>query len=103
MDLAPGVYAKYESAAEDGTSFSATQELMKVAGTAEVGKDGRLLHFRRQRRYRLGVRSGQLRDVGYGPLRLEHRRFEALDEEHVANKLLDAAWEPWSQGCPLQW
>lgn len=103
VDLTPEVYQRYESTSEDGTSVAGMQDLMKAAGTTRVGKDGRLLDLRRRRRYRLGVRSGQLRDVGMGRLRLEHWRFQRLDEEHVAEKLLDVQWEAHRGGCKLEW
>lgn len=61
---------------------------MTEAGTPQIGKDGRLLLQRRERRYRLGVLSGQLEEIGEGGMRLVHHRFERLDEEYIAEKFL---------------
>lgn len=102
MHLVPEMYKKYESDLEDGTSPAAWQELMKAAGTMLIGKDGRLLDHRRGRRQRLGARSGQVARVD-GFLRLEQRRFQTLDKEYVAEKLLGIQWEAASGGFPLKW
>ena len=103
MELTPGVYNNYESTEDDGTSAAGFSKLMRTAGTTRVGKDGRLLDIRRRRRYRLGVRSGQLARMGMGQPGIEHHRFQQLDEEHVAQKLLDWQWEADEEGYGLEW
>jgi hypothetical protein len=88
---------------DDGTSVAGYSELMQLAGTTQVGKDGRLLTLRRQRRYRLGIRSQQLAGVEEAPTRLERDRFEQRDEEHVTDKLLSHQWEAHQGGFKLEW
>lgn len=104
MSMVPAIYQKYEWwTEEDGTNVPGMQELMKAAGTTQVGKDGRLLALRRQRRLRLGGRSGEV-ERNYGlPSTLELRRFRTLDEEYVAEKLLRLQGIALSHGSPLQW
>ncbi|GFG11180.1 hypothetical protein IFM61392_06780 [Aspergillus lentulus] len=79
--------------------------LVQAAGTELVGRDGRLLAIRRRRRYRLGFKTGKLRrgprrhsfdliepSEHPGPLmNVLERRFTQLDEEHVAESLLNFA------------
>ena len=104
-----GVYGtrglpKYDLwAEEDGTNVAGMQDLIKAAGTMLVGKDGRLLELRQNRRSRLAWLSGQLvrRDGRLSVL--EQRRFPMLDEEHVAEKLLAIQREAAARGSPLQW
>ena len=103
VSMVPEVYQKYGWAEEDGTNVVGMQDLIKAAGTMLVGKDGRLLELRRNRRSRLGWRSEQVRRRDGRPSRLEQRRFETLDEEHVAEKLLAIQREAASGGSPLQW
>lgn len=84
-------------------SAEAMHELAKAAGTTLVGIDGRLLFVRRHRRYRLGVKSGQLREWSPGQCRIVQDRFERLDEEHVAKKLLLSQCEGARGGVYLEW
>src|SRR5271154_1423053 len=88
---------------ENEPSVEAMHELAKAAGTTLVGIDGRLLVARRHRRCRLGVKSGQLRELLPGQCRVVQDRFERLDEEHVAKKLLQIQWEGALGGVYLEW
>ncbi|RHZ55560.1 uncharacterized protein CDV56_106503 [Aspergillus thermomutatus] len=76
------------------TPLEARLELARAAGTELVGRDGRLLEIRRRRRYRLGVRTGQLRPLppSLVPRNVLEHRFVQLDEEHVSDLLLSMAW-----------
>lgn len=78
--------------------------LVRTAGTELVRRDGRLLEIRRRRRYRLGVKTGQLRPRSgiIGPIGVLEDRFVQLDEEHVANTLLIMAMNDISP-FPVEW
>jgi hypothetical protein len=91
--------------------------LVQAAGTELVGRDGRLLVIRRRRRYRLGLKTGKLRrrprrhsfdsiepSEQPGPfcqMNVLERRFTQLDEEHVAETLLNFAMLS-DQECDVQ-
>lgn len=82
-------------------------QLVQAAGTDLVSHDGRLLAIRRRRRFRLGVKTGKLRlrpplhsyHIAYHydesgvrcTMNVLERRFTQLDEEHVAETLLDCS------------
>ncbi|PKY02809.1 hypothetical protein P168DRAFT_320348 [Aspergillus campestris IBT 28561] len=70
-----------------GDEVEVLQKLVGAAQTPLVGQDGRLLDFRRMRRRRLGIKSGQVEDATCGPSSILLDRFERLDEELVAQKL----------------
>ncbi|KAI9927238.1 hypothetical protein MW887_003624 [Aspergillus wentii] len=74
--------------AECLASAYTTSALVNAAGTTEIGHDGRLLMAGRRRRFRLGLKSGQLRyrERPYTRDIFDHR-FERLDEERVIEKL----------------
>jgi hypothetical protein len=78
--------------------------LMRAAGTELVRRDGRLREIRRRRRYRLGVKTGQLQPrLTLRPTDVIEDRFVQLDEEHVANTLLIMAMNN-SSLCPaVEW
>jgi hypothetical protein len=78
--------------AADGSmpSLQAMIQLAQATGTALVGRDGRLLEIRRNRRYRLGTRSGQIDYRREFAPSVAVERFVRLDEELVADCLLDA-------------
>ena len=103
VSMVPEVYQKYDWTEEDGTNMAGWQDLMKAAGTVRIGKDGRLLELRRQRRSRLRAQARRVEMGHWKTSRVEQRRFETLDEEHVAEKLLQLQREALSSGTPLQW
>ncbi|KAI9927239.1 hypothetical protein MW887_003625 [Aspergillus wentii] len=78
---------------ESMTSPYAMSTLMEAARTTEIGHDGRLLMARRDRRYRLGVRSGQFPRHPFGGPTIFSRRFERLDEDRVIRKLHERQYE----------
>jgi hypothetical protein len=88
---------------ENEPSIKAMHELAKAAGTTSVGIDGRLLIARRARRYRLGVKSSQLAEWSPGQSRVVQGRFERLDEERVAHKLLNNQRKGVRGGVYLEW
>ncbi|KAI9927237.1 hypothetical protein MW887_003623 [Aspergillus wentii] len=101
--LAGELHQEYPCTRAESTSPSAMVGLMRAAGTTKIGLDGRLHLIRRERRCRLGVKSGQLPPVRSNASRLLFERFVRQDEERVAHKLHALQMDCTSAGGYLEW